>query len=92
MAKTHSELEQFILQKYLPPIWAPKALKGSDAYLQLCTQWESWLASGKKLKPNGKAKKMEALQRLLMVCRAITKQMGEALSKIQTLESEKMEF
>ncbi|XP_010138164.1 PREDICTED: uncharacterized protein LOC104496703 [Buceros rhinoceros silvestris] len=36
------KLEQFVLQKCLPPVWSPGAFQGPEAYQQLCQQWESW--------------------------------------------------
>lgn len=86
------KLEQFVLQKCLPPIWSPGAFQGPEAYQQLCQQWESWSEENKKPKPTNKCKKRAALQGLLMVGRELSKLLKEALESVQTLEQAKGEL
>lgn len=86
------KLEQFVLQKCLPPVWSPGAFQGPEAYQQLCQQWESWSEETKKPKPTNKCKKRAALQGLLMVGRELSKLLKEALESVQTLEQAKGEL
>ncbi|XP_023781468.1 uncharacterized protein LOC111928306 [Cyanistes caeruleus] len=86
------KLEQFVLQKCLPPIWSPGSFQGPDAYQQLCQQWESWSEENKKPKPTNKCKKRAALQGLLMVGRELSRLLKEALDNVQTLEQAKEEL
>lgn len=80
------KLEQFVLQKCLPPVWSPGSFQGPDAYQQLCQQWESWSEESKKPKPTNKCKKRAALQGLLMVGRELSKLLKEALESEKTLK------
>lgn len=86
------KLEQFVLQKCLPPVWSPGAFQGPGAYQQLCQQWESWSEEAKKPKPTNKCKKRAALQGLLMVSRELSRLLKEALDNVEKLEQAKEEL